>query len=236
MYDVTEIKKLEAQVRRHDRLVALGKMAAGVAHEVRNPLSSIKGFATLLGSRFPAKSEEGEAARLLINEVERLNRSITELLTYARPLPLTIAEVAIEPFIEASLKLIQSDAKELDVAVHQEIALVRKQVRLDKDRLNQVLLNLYLNSLQAMEHGGELRVAVREGARPGTLEISVRDTGCGIAADILERVMDPYFTTKPEGTGLGLAMVYKIIDEHGGTIKISSKEGEGTTVTIILPG
>lgn len=236
MYDVTEIKKLEAQVRRHDRLVALGKMAAGVAHEVRNPLSSIKGFATLLGSRFPAKSEEGEAARLLINEVERLNRSITELLTYARPLPLTVAEVEIEPFIEASLKLIQSDAKELGVTVRHDIALTRRQVRLDKDRLNQVLLNLYLNSLQAMEHGGELQVSVHEGTRPDTIEIQVRDTGCGIAADILERVMDPYFTTKPEGTGLGLAMVYKIIDEHGGTIKIASKEGEGTTVNIVLPG
>ncbi|MBU4230534.1 MAG: PAS domain-containing protein, partial [Proteobacteria bacterium] len=102
MYDLTETKKLEAQVRRHDRLVALGKMAAGVAHEVRNPLSSIKGFATLLGSRFPEESEEGEASRLLVNEVERLNRSITELLTYARPLPLAIAEIEIEPFIEAS--------------------------------------------------------------------------------------------------------------------------------------
>ena len=236
MYDVTEIKKLETQVRRHDRLVALGKMAAGVAHEVRNPLSSIKGFATLLGSRFPAESEEGEASRLLINEVERLNRSITELLTYARPLPLSMAEVEIKPFIEASLKLIQSDARELGVAVHHEVALTRKQMRLDKDRLNQVLLNLYLNSLQAMEHGGQLEVAVREGDLPGTVEISVRDTGCGIAADILERVMDPYFTTKPEGTGLGLAMVYKIVDEHGGTIKIASKEGQGTTVSIILPG
>ena len=235
MYDVTEIKKLEAQVRRHDRLIALGKMAAGVAHEVRNPLSSIKGFATLLGSRFPAESEEGEAARLLINEVERLNRSITELLTYARPLPLTIAEVEIAPFIEASLKLIQSDARELGVTVHHDIGLTRKQVRLDKDRLNQVLLNLYLNSLQAMEHGGELQVAVREGTRPNTIEIQVRDTGCGIAEDILERVMDPYFTTKPEGTGLGLAMVYKIIDEHGGTIKIASKAGQGTTVSILLP-
>ncbi len=236
MYDVSEIKKLEAQVRRHDRLVALGKMAAGVAHEVRNPLSSIKGFATLLGSRFPVESEEGEAARLLINEVERLNRSITELLTYARPLPLAINEVEIEPFIEASLKLIQSDAKELGVAVHHEITLARKQVRLDKDRLNQVLLNLYLNSLQAMEHGGELQVSVHEGLRSGTIEIDVRDTGGGIAKDILERVMDPYFTTKPEGTGLGLAMVYKIIDEHGGTIRIASKEGEGTTVSIVLPG
>jgi two-component system sensor histidine kinase HydH len=236
MYDVTEIKKLEAQIRRHDRLVALGKMAAGVAHEVRNPLSSIKGFATLLGSRFPEQSEEAEAARLLVNEVERLNRSITELLTYARPLPLSVAEVEIEPFIAASLKLIQSDAKELNVAVHQEVALKRKQVRLDKDRLNQVLLNLYLNSLQAMEQGGELEVSVREGSSPGTVEISVRDTGCGIAEDHLERVMDPYFTTKPEGTGLGLAMVYKIIDEHGGTISIASKEGKGTTVTIVLPG
>ena len=236
MYDISEIKKLEAQVRRHDRLVALGKMAAGVAHEVRNPLSSIKGFATLLGSRFPKESEEGEAAGLLINEVERLNRSITELLTYARPLPLSIAEVAIEPFIEASLKLIQSDAKELGVAVRHEIALARTQVHLDKDRLNQVLLNLYLNSLQAMEHGGELQVTVCEGNLPGTVEISVRDTGCGIAADNLERVMDPYFTTKPAGTGLGLAMVYKIIDEHGGTIRIASKEGQGTTVSIVLPG
>ena len=236
MYDLTETKKLEAQVRRHDRLVALGKMAAGVAHEVRNPLSSIKGFATLLGSRFPEESEEGEASRLLVNEVERLNRSITELLTYARPLPLAIAEIEIEPFIEASLKLIQSDAKELGVAVRHEISLARKQVRLDKDRLNQVLLNLYLNSLQAMEHGGELQVSVQEGNRPGTVEIQVRDTGCGIAEDTLERVMDPYFTTKPEGTGLGLAMVYKIIDEHGGTIKIASKEGQGTTVNIVLPG
>lgn len=236
MYDVTEIKKLEGQVRRHDRLVALGKMAAGVAHEVRNPLSSIKGFATLLGSRFADESEEGEAARLLINEVERLNRSITELLTYARPLPLTIVEVEIEPFIEASLKLILSDAKALGVSVHHEIAMKRTRVRLDKDRLNQVLLNLYLNSLQAMELGGELHVSVQDGPRPDTVAITVRDTGCGIAENILERVMDPYFTTKPEGTGLGLAMVYKIIDEHGGTIRIVSKEGEGTTVGITLPG
>lgn len=236
MYDVTEIKKLESQVRRHDRLVALGKMAAGVAHEVRNPLSSIKGFATLLGSRFADESEEGEAARLLINEVERLNRSITELLTYARPLPLTIVDVEIEPFIEASLKLILSDAKALGVSVHHEIAMKRTRVRLDKDRLNQVLLNLYLNSLQAMERGGELHVSVQEGSRPDTVAITVRDTGCGIAENILERVMDPYFTTKPEGTGLGLAMVYKIIDEHGGTIKIVSTEGEGTTVSITLPG
>ncbi|MGV1098772.1 two-component system sensor histidine kinase NtrB [Thiovibrio sp. JS02] len=235
IYDLSEVKRLEAQIRRHDRLVALGKMAAGVAHEVRNPLSSIKGFATLLGSRFAEQSEEKEAANLMIHEVERLNRSITELLTYARPHPLHIEEVEIEPFIAGSLKLIQSDAKALGVEVGYDLELTRKKIPLDRDRLNQVLLNLYLNSLQAMEEGGSLRVVVREGSQEGTMEIRVEDTGHGIAEDIIERVLDPYFTTKPDGTGLGLAMVYKLIDEHGGNLRISSREQEGTTVSITLP-
>jgi len=235
IHDLSEIKKLEAQIRRHDRLLALGKMAAGVAHEVRNPLSSIKGFATLLGSKFSAHSKEKEAAELMIHEVERLNRSISELLNYARPLPLNITEVEIEPFIASSLKLVQSDARELGITVSHTVDLGRKKINLDQDRLNQVLLNLYLNSLQAMEKGGKLHVSVAEGSQEGTMEIRVQDTGCGIAEGIMERVVDPYFTTKPDGTGLGLAMVYKIIDEHGGKIRIASKEKEGTTITIVLP-
>ena len=233
--DLSEIKRLESRVRRQDRLIALGKMAAGVAHEVRNPLSSIKGFATLLGSRFTEESEEREAARLLVGEVERLNRSITELLTYARPLPLDITELAAKPLVEASLKLIESDAKALGVSLCLEVVPEQRSVWADRDRLNQVLLNLYLNSLQAMENGGELRVTVQEGSRPGISEIVIHDTGPGIPVDLLDRVMDPYFTTKPEGTGLGLAMVHKIIEEHGGTIHIASHEGEGATVTVALP-
>ncbi|MFZ5775817.1 MAG: two-component system sensor histidine kinase NtrB [Thermodesulfobacteriota bacterium] len=233
--DLSELKRLEAQVRRQERLVALGKMAAGVAHEVRNPLSSIKGFATLLGSRFKEESEERQAATLMANEVERLNRSITELLTYARPLPLELREIAARPFIEASLKLIESDATALGVTLSAEILPEDRMIQADQDRLNQVLLNLYLNSLQAMENGGKLRVTVRDGEQPGWAEIVVRDTGRGIPAELVDRVLDPYFTTKPDGTGLGLAMVHKIVEEHGGAVRIASQEGEGATVTVVLP-
>ncbi len=235
IYDLSEIKRLEAQIRRHDRLVALGKMAAGVAHEVRNPLSSIKGFATLLGSRFAEASEEKEAAKLMTQEVERLNRSITELLTYARPLPPHLEEVELEPFIADSLKLVQSDARALGVELHYSIEVARKTLTLDRDRLNQVLLNLYLNSLQAMEQGGSLRVVVTEGGQAGSVEIRVEDSGSGIAEELIERVLDPYFTTKPGGTGLGLAMVYKLVDEQGGSVRISSRISEGTCVTLVLP-
>jgi len=233
--DLSGIRNLEEKISKQDRLVALGKMAAGVAHEIRNPLSSIKGFATLLGSRFAEESEEKETARLLVGEVERLNRSISELLTYARPQPLKLSEFAIEPFTSETLRLIANDAAELKVELSAAVDLARTTVRLDRDRLKQVLLNLYLNSLQAMEGGGKLSVRVNEGERPGWITIRVSDTGTGIKAELLEKVCDPYFTTKPGGSGLGLAMVGKLIDEHGGTMQISSKEGEGTTVNISLP-
>jgi len=236
IHDLTRLKQLEKDVRRHEQLAALGKMAAGVAHEVRNPLSSIKGFATLLGSRFPEGSHEHATAALMINEVERLNRSITELLNYARPLPLKPVEFDAEETLRNSFKLIESDARELGVTLQYEIAPECRMIYADPDRVNQVLLNLYLNSLQAMaEGGGRLRVSVHQGKNAGTTAITVEDTGSGIPADMLKHILEPYVTTKSNGTGLGLAMVHKIIDEHGGHLEISSEENQGTTVTINLP-
>lgn len=235
MHDISQIKKLEEQVLRHDRLVSLGKMAAGVAHEVRNPLSSIKGFATLLGSRFTEESEEKEAAGLLIREVERLNRSITELLNYARPLPLSPETIMLKDFLQNSIKLIAGDAQELGITIDCRCSDDTLTATVDRDRLKQVMLNLFLNSMQAMEDGGQLTVTVEPGQDAATTAISVTDTGGGIAEEIMGRVMDPYFTTKPEGTGLGLAMVHKIIDEHGGSVRIKSSKGQGTTVTVTLP-
>lgn len=235
MYDLTKLKNLEKEMQRHDQLTALGKMAAGVAHEVRNPLSSIKGFASLLGSRFSKESEEQETASLLINEVERLNRSITELLNYARPLPLNLKKLDLNNLIPASLKLIASDAEELGISINSEIAPDASFVTADADRLNQVLLNLYLNAVQAMSKGGSLDLSTKKGIQQGMVDIEIKDSGIGISEDSLKRILDPYFTTKPEGTGLGLAMVNKIIDEHGGSIHFVSKIGQGTTVTISLP-
>jgi two-component system sensor histidine kinase HydH len=238
MYDLSELKRLEKEVQRHDRLVALGKMAAGVAHEVRNPLSSIKGFATLLGSKFKEGSKEHEASDLLVQEAERLNRSITELLNYARPTTLRKEPVNIGEMLDLSLKLISSDAQALGVTISLNIEPDLPAVSVDRDRINQVLLNLYLNGLQAMENsveGKELKVSVHHDKENKMLAIEVQDNGCGIPRDDLEKILDPYFTTKPEGTGLGLALAYKIIDEHKGSIQFSSNQGKGTSVSISLP-
>ena len=238
MYDLSDLKKLEKEVQRHDRLVALGKMAAGVAHEVRNPLSSIKGFATLLGSRFKDGSQEYEAAELLVQEAERLNRSITELLNYARPTPLKKENVNLVEIVASTLKLISSDAKTLDVETSLDSSPGLPSVTVDRDRINQVLLNLYLNGLQAMDKtkgSRSLKVSVHPSASAGFVDIEVQDNGKGIPPEDIDRVQDPYFTTKPDGTGLGLAMAYKIIDEHNGTIRFQSQPGQGTTVTVSLP-
>jgi two-component system sensor histidine kinase HydH len=238
MYDLSELKRLEKEIQRHDRLVALGKMAAGVAHEVRNPLSSIKGFATLLGSKFKEGSREHEAADLMVQEAERLNRSIIELLNYARPAALRKEPVNLGEMVDLSLKLISSDAQSLGAKTSLYIEQNLPTIALDKDKINQVLLNLYLNALQAMEQNvseKELHVSVYRDETKGMLVIEVRDTGYGIPQKDLDKVLDPYFTTKPEGTGLGLALAYKIIDEHKGTIEFASVEGEGTTVSVALP-
>jgi two-component system sensor histidine kinase HydH len=238
MYDLSELKRLEKEIQRHDRLVALGKMAAGVAHEVRNPLSSIKGFATLLGSRFKDGSQEHEAADLLVQEAERLNRSISELLNYARPTPLRKQPANLGEIVEQSLKLISSDAQALEVKTSLDVEPGLPAISVDKDKINQVLLNLYLNGLQAMENSTaekELQVSVHRDLHDNMLVIEVRDTGSGIPQEDLDKVLDPYFTTKPDGTGLGLALAYKIIDEHRGSIGFASCEGKGTTVTVSLP-
>lgn len=235
LYDLTELKRLEMLVRRRDRLAALGKMAAGVAHEIRNPLSSIKGFATLLGSKFSLDSNEKKTADLLVSEVERLNRSVAELLDYTRPTPLTRQDISLAVLVEDSLALIQTDARDAGVSVSLAVDPIVRQntVRIDRDRVSQVLLNIYLNSLQAMEQGGDLSVDVTVAA--ANFVIRVSDTGGGIAPEELEKVTDPYYTTKADGTGLGLSIVRKIIEEHGGDFTIESVVGQGTTVTVSLP-
>jgi two-component system, NtrC family, sensor histidine kinase HydH len=235
LYDVTGQRRLERRLRRQERFVALGKMAAGVAHEVRNPLSSIKGFATLLGGKFPQASKEAETARLLISEVERLNRAITELLDFARPLPLQPGTLEMEKVVGDSLELVKSDARALGIEIRVDIAPGLPPLHADPDRLNQVLLNLYLNSMQAMEQGGRLTVKAGPGSESNCLEIVVEDTGRGIAPEELDRIFDPYFTTKPAGTGLGLAMVLKIVEEHGGRIQVTSAPGAGARVVLSLP-
>lgn len=231
--DLSQVKSLEEELRRSERMAALGKMAAGVAHELRNPLSSIKGLAILLKSRFQEKSPDQETADILVQEVERLNRSIGELLDYARPQKLIKEDVHPEEVVRKAASLIRMDAESVGVRVEIQMEDDLPLVLADQDKLNQVFLNLFLNSIQAMEHGGQLDIRVATQGR--NVLFTVKDTGCGVNKEDLPRVFDPYFTTKPEGTGLGLAMSVKIIEEHGGTITFESEPDAGTTVVVSLP-
>ncbi len=233
MQDLSQVKKLEEELRRSERLAALGKMAAGVAHELRNPLSSIKGLALLLQSHFHEDNGDRETATILVQEVERLNRSISELLDYARPQRLRKESVDLRKLVHKAVSLIRIDAETAGIGLTTFFQEGLPMVDADEDKLNQVLLNLLLNGIQAIEEGGHL--GVRVGATDRKIEIVVTDSGCGISAKDLGRVFDPYFTTKPEGTGLGMAMSAKIIEEHGGEIHLQSMLGQGTSVIVEIP-
>jgi len=231
--DMTTVKRLEKELQRNERLAAIGKMAAGVAHELRNPLSSIKGLALLLKSKFHAPDNEAETADILVKEVERLNRSIGELLDYAKPAKLKRETSSIQDIIEKTILLVRVDAESYGITIRVETDNNLPQILVDKDKINQVFLNLFLNAIQAMEQGGELLVRVKSDGQ--AIKIAVRDNGVGIESENMARVFDPYYTTKNDGTGLGLSMSSKIIEEHGGVIELSSVAGEYTEVRVLLP-
>ncbi len=231
--DFSEIKFLEKELRRNERLAALGKMAAGVAHELRNPLSSIKGLAVLLKSKFSASTNEATTSDILVKEVERLNRSIGELLDYAKPGKLKKEFTSLEEIINKTVSLVQVDAESYGISIRLEFSDDTPVIQVDSDKLNQVFLNLFLNSIQAMPQGGDL--LVRTETEDQTIVFTIKDTGVGIDPENLGRIFDPYYTTKNDGTGLGLAMSSKIIEEHGGQIEVNSVPNEYTEVRISLP-
>ena len=231
--DLTKQKSLERELRRNERHTALGKMAAGVAHELRNPLSSIKGLTLLIQSKFDGQSQGKDEADILLSEVNRLDRSISELLDYTKPGDIDFKTVSLVQSIQKALTLIRSDAQAEDIEIVETYEDEAHQVRGDQDKLIQLFLNLFLNSLQAMKSGGTLTVETAQ--RNQKMWIIVKDTGMGISDEVKEKIFDPYFTTKNEGTGLGLSLCAKIVSDHKGTISIESTEGQGTAVTLVLP-
>ncbi|MFP7755808.1 two-component system sensor histidine kinase NtrB [Thermodesulfobacteriota bacterium B35] len=233
--DVTELKAMEKEMRQNERLAAVGRMAAGVAHEVRNPLSSVKGLALLLRDKFASSSRESEMATLLVQEVERMNRTISELLSFARPASLALAPVHLEELLRQAARLIDADAASDGISITLTLEEGLPAVMADRDRLNQVFINIMLNGVQSMDQGGELRVAARGAAGGRSVEVIIEDTGSGMDPETMEQVFYPYFTTREDGTGIGLAISQKIISDHGGSIRMESEPGRGTRVTIELP-
>ena len=233
--DLSEVKSLREEVERNQRLATVGRLAAGVAHEIRNPLSSIKGFATYFKERYREVPEDQHIADIMIQEVDRLNRVVTQLLEFARPVSISRKQIPLKKFIVDSLKLVERQAAENGVSVEADLPENGAAAHLDPDKLNQVLLNLYLNAIEAMTDGGRIIVNLEKDEQKNRVEIRVSDTGSGIPESELSHIFDPYFTTKPTGTGLGLAIAHNIIQGHGGEIHTESRIGVGTTFRILIP-
>jgi two-component system sensor histidine kinase HydH len=232
--DLTEIQQLRKEIDRSKRLASIGRLAAGVAHEIRNPLSSIKGFATYFRERYRNEPEDRKTADIMVQEVDRLNRVISQLLEFARPMNIQLKTISADTFIQHSVKMVENQAEDQGIKIVQKISSKVDNIIIDPDRMNQVLLNLYLNAFDAMGKGGILSItlSLHDEKKIG---FDISDSGRGINNHDIEKIFDPYFTTKPSGTGLGLAIVYRIVEAHRGEIRVHSIEGQGTTVTIILP-
>ena len=233
--DLSEIRHLKKEILRSQRLASIGQLATGVAHEIRNPLSSIKGFATYFKERYRDTPKDHQTAEIMIQEVERLDRVIGQLMEFARPMRIEEKTTGLDTLIRHSLKMVEGDALKKHIALEFNREPGIETAKIDADRIKQVLLNLYLNAIEAMDEGGSLTVSAKRSKGDNGLKITVLDTGPGIAKKDLPHLFDPYFTTKPSGTGLGLAIVHKIVESHNGEIEITSAPGEGTVVMILIP-
>lgn len=231
--DLSRIRALELEIKQKEKLAAVGILAAGVAHEVRNPLSSIKGYATYFSSLFDRQSDNKKAANIMAEEVDRVNRVISELLEFARPIQLELNKTRIFELVDKALRLIKYEADPADIKIISSVEPNLPEVEVDKDRLTQVLLNIFINAIQAMPSGGTLSLNVK--TMENRLQFEISDTGRGISAEDQANIFNPYFTTKKRGTGLGLAIAFKIIESHGGTITIESLKNKGTTFVISIP-
>jgi two-component system sensor histidine kinase HydH len=233
------LQQAEADVRRSERLAALGQLTAGVAHEIRNPLGVIKGSAEMLSQKIPASETLAvELAGYISSEVDRLNGIVSRFLDFARPLQLHRRPEAVAPLLDRSLKAVRDSRTENCVRVETHYDPGLPAVPLDAELCEQVFTNLAINAYQAMgEKGGTVRVsasAANSGARRG-VEVEFADTGPGVPPELREQIFNPFFTTKREGVGLGLSIVSRIIDEHGGSIRLASEPGEGARFRIFLP-
>jgi signal transduction histidine kinase len=229
--DLTERRALEAQLRRVDRLASVGQLAAGVAHEVRNPLAIVRATAQLLASQVVDPSLR-QYTSVLTSESDRIERLISDLLEYARPRPAAPAPLDLAGFLDAAAQQVRPYALQQGVSVVCE-AVPGETIVADEEQLRQALLNLLLNAVQASSPGSSVCLAGASGRATATL--TVVDSGRGMSSEEQERACDPFFTTRPEGTGLGLALVAAVVQEHGGKLRFDSTAGCGTRVSIIIP-
>ncbi|MBK5275174.1 MAG: sensor histidine kinase [Desulfuromonadales bacterium] len=224
---------IEEQLRRSEKLSTLGEMAAVLAHEIRNPLGSIRGTAEILRDDYRPGDPKHEFIEIQIKETERLNHVVEDFLRMARQQPMELRDCSIREEVETIVTLVAKDAHDRGISLCFEPSQEQAIVRGDGEKLRQAFLNIVINALQATPPGGSVIIVLTR--LESGFELCIRDSGSGISPKNLHRIFEPFFTTKPDGTGLGLAVTRKIIEGHGGTLHIESKAAAGTTVSIRLP-
>ena len=247
--DITALKRLELQIRRSDRLASLGTLSAGMAHEIKNPLVSIKTFAQLLPERYQDSDFRDTFSNLIGHEIDRIDSLVNQLLRFARPAKPVLKPMHVHEVLEKSLQLVGHRLYQKEIKLTRSWQADVDTIRADADQLEQVFLNFFLNAMDAMNRGGELSVVTEihaasewvaaisgtNGDSQEVLRVTVRDDGEGIRKEDIPHVFDPFFTTKDYGTGLGLSVVHGIIQEHGGQIEVESELKKGTAFHILLP-
>jgi two-component system nitrogen regulation sensor histidine kinase GlnL len=243
--DLTSIRELEEAVRTADRLAALGTLAAGLAHEIKNPLGGIKGAAQLLEKELPEDSELLDYTRIMIKETQRVNRIVEELLALTTPKKLQLSKVNLHQILGDILTLQKNGLGSREIAFQQKFDPSIPPILADEEQLTQLFLNLIKNAVEAVGENGQIRISSRilsdytltqKGERRQRMvAVEISDDGPGMSREQLDQLFTPFFTTKSRGTGLGLAICHKIVTEHRGLIKVASELGKGTSFTIMLP-
>ncbi len=230
--DITELKRSREFMQQTEKLTVVGELAAGIAHEIRNPLTSLKGFTQLLGDRMDANHEYMD---IMLTEIDRINTIVSELLLLAKPSKIEFKQINLAEILESIITLMSAQANLFGVNIEliSSKSLNEYYIFGIEDKIKQVFINLLKNAIESMEDGGELVIQVEE--QEEQIEIKFIDGGCGIPHELISKLGQPFFTTKESGTGLGLMVCYSIIESHYGTMLINSINGEGTTVSVSLP-
>jgi len=240
--DMTNVFKIQEEILRMDRLVSLGKLASGIAHELRNPLAGIKTTAQALGEEMSKEDSRREYLNRITKEIDRLNELLKTFFSFAKPQKLNLVDCHIKDIINEIIPFLFKEIADQGIRFVEIYHPQLPKIKVDKNQMYQVFLNLFLNAIQSMPNGGELKIEVnptisysQDGPRQDFIKVVIADTGRGIPPQIIHRIFDPFFTTKPKGIGLGLSITYQIIKKHGGTIKVESKLEKGTSFVINLP-
>jgi len=240
--DLTKVYRIQEEILKMDRLVSLGKLASGIAHEIRNPLAGIKTTAQALGEEMSKDDPKREYLSRITKEIDRLNEILKTFFSFAKPQTLNLVDCHIKEIINAIIPFLIKEIADKGIRFTENYHPDLPKIKVDKIQMHQAFLNLFLNAIQAMPGGGELKIIAEpviipslDGSKQEFIKVMVSDSGKGIPPHILPKIFDPFFTTKPRGIGLGLSITYQIIKKHGGTIKVDSQWEKGTSFHINLP-